>query len=161
MAAAASTAARHNSGWDRLAEHNSKRAKARQNTVGVDTDRSRGHKVRGTAELDIERPVVGTVELEAALEQAERWIEQWDKLVWDRSNGHLLRSTPAHSARGRWRQGAWCRRQLRDSGITVRAKAGWVGQIQQQLGDLEELVPWDVDQQFEMQNYRKSNKEPD
>ena len=72
------------------------------------TDRSKGHKVRRTAELDIERPVVGTIELEAALGQAERWIEQWDKLVWDRSSGRLLRSTPAHSARGRWRQGAWC-----------------------------------------------------
>ena len=148
LAAAASTAARHNSGWDRLAEHNSKRAKARQNTVGVDTDRSRGHKVRGTAELDIERPVVGTVELEAALEQAKRWIEQWDKLVWDRSNGHLLRPTPAHSARGRGRQvvdktqGAWCKRQLRDSGVTVWTEAGW-------------------GQHFEMQKYRRSNKEPD
>ena len=77
----------------------------------------------------------------------------------DRNNGHLLRPTPAHSARGRWRQGAWCRRQLKGSGATVRAEAGWVGQIQQQLGELEELVPWD--QHFEMQKYRRSNKEPD
>ena len=69
---------RQNSGWDRLAEHSSKRAKARQHTAGVlvDTNRSRGHKVRRTAELDIERPLVGTVELEAALGQVERWIEQ-------------------------------------------------------------------------------------
>ena len=150
---------RRNIGWDRLAEHSSKRAKAKQHTAGVDTDRSRGHKVRRTAELDIERPAIGAVELEAALEQAERWIEQWDRLVCGRSNGHFLRSTPAHSASGRWRQGAWCRRQLRDKGVIVWTEAGWVGQIQQQLGELEELVPWD--QHFEMQKYRRSNKEPD
>ena len=108
---------RRNIGWDRLAEHSSKRAKAKQHTAGVDTDRSRGHKVRRTAELDIERPAIGAVELEAALEQAERWIEQWDRLVWDRSNRHLLRSTPAHCAGWRCSQGAWCRKQLLDNGI--------------------------------------------
>ena len=40
------------------------------------TGGSRGHKLRRTAKLDIGGAVVGTVELEAALEQAERWIEQ-------------------------------------------------------------------------------------
>ena len=50
--------------------------KARQNAIGIDTDRSRGHKVRRTAELDIERPLVGTVGLGAALGQVEGWIEQ-------------------------------------------------------------------------------------
>ena len=70
-----------------------------------------------------------------------------------------------HTAReeggGKGLGAAWCRRQLRDSGVTVtvRTEAGWVGQIQQQLGELEELVPWD--QHFEMQKYRKSNTKPD
>ena len=44
----------------------------------MDTDSSRVDKHRRTTKLDIEEPKVGIieVELEAALEQAKRWIDQ-------------------------------------------------------------------------------------
>ena len=68
------------------------------------------HRRAADLELDTEEPEIGTMTMEAALEQAERWIEQWD---WTCGCGtavvdmYLLRSTPAHDRRGKWRQGVW------------------------------------------------------
>ena len=45
----------------------------------MDTGGSRMHKHKRTAELDTEEPELGTVEVWAALEQADRWVGQWDR----------------------------------------------------------------------------------
>ena len=96
-----------------------------------------------------------------ALEQAERWIQQWDRLVGGRSSGQSNQrvSTPTSSSVGKWKQGVWARQQLRNNGYTVWQEADWVRMIQQQHGNLAELVPWD--QQFELQKYNNNNREPD
>ena len=44
-------------------------------------------------------------------------------------------------------------------GHTIRREAEWVRMIQQQHGNLAELIPWD--QPFELQKYSNSNREPD
>ena len=111
--------------------------------------------------VDHEEPEMVTLRTGPALEQAERWMDQWDRLQTRSSSRHLRVSTPTSSSVGKWKQGVWARQQLRANGYTVWREAEWVRMIQQQHGNLAELVPWD--QQFELQKYRNSlsNREPD
>ena len=56
----------------------------------MDTGRRKMSKHRRAAdpELDTEEPEMGTMEVWATqptLEQADRWIDQWDRLVWNNS----------------------------------------------------------------------------
>ena len=109
------TGGRQNAGWAEVGEgaerqqndsagFSSKRAKARQHTAGVDTGGSRVHKHRMCKEDSRAghrgARGIGTVEVEAALEHAERWIDQWDRLVWNNSSGHLLRSLQRIAQKG-------------------------------------------------------------
>ena len=87
--------------------------------AGVDTDGCRVAKSRGTSDLPMERPEVGRVVVGALLEQANRWIQQCDRLVGGGSNGHLRRSTPARTRGEGWRQGVWARQQLMNNGHTI------------------------------------------
>ena len=72
---------------------------------GVDTGDSRVPKSRRTSELSLERVELGHVLVGAALQQAGRWVEQWDRLQSTSSSRHLRVSTPACSSEERWRQG--------------------------------------------------------
>ena len=137
----------------------SKRAKARQSVAGVDVGNSRVAKNRRESDLSVEKPEMVTLRTGPALEQAERWVEQWDRLQSRGSSRHLRVSTPASSSEGKWRQGVWARQQLIDNGHIVKREAEWVGMIQQQHGSLAELIPWD--QPSELQKYSNSNREPD
>ena len=120
-------------------------------------------KSRRTSDLSMERLELGSVRVGAALQQADRWVEQWDKLVGRRNSGHLRVSTLAYSSEARSRQGVWSRQQLLDNGYTVLREEEWVGLVGQQYGfgyaNLTRLVPWD--QQIQLQKYAKSNPEPD
>jgi hypothetical protein len=87
----------------------SKRAKARQSVAGVDVGNNRVAKNRRESDLSVEKPEVVTLRLGPALEQAERWVEQWDRLQSRSSSRHLRVSTPASSSEGKWRQGVWAR----------------------------------------------------
>ena len=58
----------------------SKQAKIRQNMAGVDTGGSRVAKSRRTSDLSVERLELGHVLVGAALQQADRWVEQCDRL---------------------------------------------------------------------------------
>jgi hypothetical protein len=116
-------------------------------------------KNRRESDLSVEKPEMVTLRTGPALEQAERWVEQWDGLQSRGSSRHLRVSTPASSGEGKWRQGVWARQQLIDNGHIVKREAEWVGMIQQQHGNLAELIPWD--QPFELQKYSNSNREPD
>jgi hypothetical protein len=137
----------------------SKQVKARQNMTGVDTGGNRVAKSRRTSELSVERLELGNVLVGAALQQAERWVQQWDRLVGRSSSRHLRVSTPARSSEEKWRQGAWARQQLMSNDHTVWREAEWVELIIQQYGTLTALVPWD--QQVQLEKYAKSNPEPD
>jgi hypothetical protein len=137
----------------------SKQVKARQNVTGVDTGGNRVAKSRRTSELSVERLELGNVLVGAALQQAERWVQQWDRLVGRSSSRHLRVSTPARSSEEKWRQGVWARQQLMSNDHTVWREAEWVELIIQQYGNLTELVPWD--QQVQLEKYAKSNPEPD
>ena len=109
----------------------------------------------------MEKLKVGHVVVGAALQHADRWIEQWDRLVRGHSNGHLRVSTPDCSSEEKWRQlqGVWARQQLTGNGYTVWQEAEWVSMILQQYGNLTTPVPWD--QQIQLQKYAKSYPEPD
>ena len=127
----------------------SKQAKTGHSVAGVDTGGSRVVKSRRTSDLSVERVELGHVLVGAAIQQADRWMEQWDRLVGGRSSGHLRVSTPACSSEEKWRQGIWARQQLIDNGHTVwqeGEEAEWIGLIQQQYGygyaNLARLVPW-------------------
>jgi len=125
----------------------------------VDTGGNRVAKSRRTSELSVERLELGNVLVGAALQQAERWVQQWDRLVGRSSSRHLRVSTPARSSEEKWRQGAWARQQLMSNDHTVWREAEWVELIIQQYGNLTALVPWD--QQVQLEKYAKSNPEPD
>ena len=141
----------------------SKRAKARKDMEGVDTGGSRVQKSRRASELSLERAELGHVTVEAALDQVDRWVEQWDQLQGRSSSGHLRVSTPARDRAERWRQGVWARQRLLDGGHTVWREQEWVVLLEQQYGfgytSLARLVPWD--QQIQLQKYAVSNPEPD
>ena len=91
------------------------------------------------------------------LEQAERWVAQWDRLQTMSSSRHLRVSTLASSSVGKWKQGMWAMHQLRANGHTVwrRREAEWIRMIQHKHDNLAELVPWV--QQFELQKYTYNN----
>ena len=114
----------------------SKQAKARQNMAGVDTGGGRVAKSRRTSELSVERLELGNVLVGAALQQADSWVQQWDRLVGRGNSGHLRVSTPARSSEKKWRQGVRARQQLMDNGHTVWQEAEWVSLILQQYGNL-------------------------
>ena len=73
--------------------------------AGVDTGGSRVAKSRRTSDLSVERLELGHVLVGAALQQADRWVEQWDRLQSTSSSRHLRVSTPACSSEEKWRQG--------------------------------------------------------
>jgi hypothetical protein len=102
----------------------SKQVKARQNITGVDTGGNRVAKSRRTSELSVERLELGNVLVGAALQQAERWVQQWDRLVGRSSSRHLRVSTPARSSEEKWRQGVWARQQLMSNDHTTRSRMG-------------------------------------
>ena len=58
----------------------SKLAKARQNMAGVGTGGSRVEKSRRTSDLSVERHELGHILVGAAMQQAERWVQQWDSI---------------------------------------------------------------------------------
>ena len=122
-------------------------------------DSSRVATNRRVSDLSVEKPEMVTLRTGPALEQAERWVEQWDRLQTMSSSRHLRVSTPTSCSEGKWRQGVWARQQLIANGHTVRREAEWVRMIQQQHGNLAELIPWD--QPFELQKYTNNNREPD
>jgi len=107
----------------------------------------------------VARLELGSVRVCAELQQADRWVQQWDRLVGRGTSGHLRVSTPACSNEEKWRQGVRARQQLMENGYTVHQEAEWVSLILQQYGNLTALVPWD--QQIQLQKYAKSNPEPD
>ena len=75
-----------------------KRAKARQSVAGVDVVNSRVAKNRRTSDLSVEKPEMVTLRTGPALEQAERWVDQWDRLQTRSSSRHLRVSTPTEQA---------------------------------------------------------------
>jgi len=89
---------------------------------------------RRTSDLLVERVELGHVLVGAAVQQADRWIEQWDGLVRGRSSGHLRVSTPANNSEEKWRQGVRARQQLMSNGHTVWQEAEWVNLILQEYG---------------------------
>ena len=86
---------------------NNQQAKTRQHMAGVDTGESRVVKSRRASDLSVERLELGHVLVGAALQQADRWMEPWDRLQQQgrSSNRHLRVSTPARSSEEKWRQG--------------------------------------------------------
>ena len=56
--------------------------------AGVDEGSNRVAKNRRTSDLSVEKPEMVTLRPVPglALEQAKRWIQQWDRLVRDRSS---------------------------------------------------------------------------
>ena len=69
---------------------------------------SRVAKNRRTSDLSVEKTEMVTLRTGPALEQAERWVDQWDSLQTRSSNGHLRVSTPTSSSTGKcvkWKQG--------------------------------------------------------
>ena len=143
----------------------SKQAKTRQNMAGVDAGGSRVVKSRRTSDLSMERLGLGHVLVGAAVQQADRWVQQWDslQLAGRSSSGHLRVSTPACNSGEKWRKGLWARQQLMNNGVVAWREAEWVELLEQQYGfgyaSLARLVPWD--QQIQLQKYAKSNPEPD
>ena len=135
----------------------SKQAKTRQNMAGVDAGGSRVVKSRRTSDLSVERLELGHVLVGATIQQADRWVQQWDnlQLAGRSSSGHLKVSTPASSSGEKWRQGIWARQQLMNNGMAVWREAEWVGLLEQQYGfgyaSLTRLVPWD-----QRYNYRNT-----
>ena len=121
----------------------SKRAETRHSIAGADTGGSKVVKSRRTSDLSVERMGLGHVLVGAAIQQADRWIEQWDRLVRGRSSGHLRVSTPASNSEQKWslRQGVRARQQLMNNGHTVWQEAEWISLILQQYGNLTALVP--------------------
>ena len=109
--------------------------------AGVDTGGSMAVKSRRTSDLSVERLELGHVLVGAALQQADNWMEQWDRLVGRSNSRHLRVSTPARSSEEKWRQGVRARRQLMGNGHTVWQEAEWVSLILQQYGNLTALVP--------------------
>jgi len=61
---------------------------------------------RRTSDLLVERVELGHVLVGAAVQQADRWIEQWDGLVRGRSSGHLRVSTPASNTEKKMEAGS-------------------------------------------------------
>ena len=100
----------------------------------MDTGGSRVAKSRRTSELSVERVELGNVLVGAALHQADRWVQQWDRLQGTSNSRHLRVSTPARSSEEKWRQGVWARQQLMSNGHTVWQEAEWVGLLEQQYG---------------------------
>ena len=94
--------------------------------TGVETGGSRVVKIRRTSDLSVERLELGHVLVGAALQHADSWVEQWDRLVGGGNSCHLRVSTPARSSEEKWRQGVRARQQLMGNGHTVWQEAEWV-----------------------------------